>query len=164
MSNGSTFVSTHCWANNVCQFDLSLRDPWYLDPQYELFEFRDIDFSRSVIYSLSHTCLHVPLSPPPPPPIAFCHCILSNMQHAQRLDSKCLAKIFSSCRWNHGLFTNGCETRSCDAWKPVSNRTPGIISKICKLGGGTPAPVCSGLLGPYKISHGLMWGKMTRAW
>ena len=24
MSNGSTFVSTHCWANNVCQFDLSL--------------------------------------------------------------------------------------------------------------------------------------------
>ena len=25
MSNGSTFVSAHCWANNVCQFDLSLR-------------------------------------------------------------------------------------------------------------------------------------------
>ena len=25
MSNGATFVSTHCWANNVCQFDLSLR-------------------------------------------------------------------------------------------------------------------------------------------
>ena len=24
-------------------------------------------------------------------------------------------------------------------WKQVSNRTPGIISKICKLGGGTPA-------------------------
>ena len=24
MSNGSTFVSTHCWANNVCQFDHSL--------------------------------------------------------------------------------------------------------------------------------------------
>ena len=24
MSNGSTFFSTHCWANNVCQFDLSL--------------------------------------------------------------------------------------------------------------------------------------------
>ena len=24
MSNGSTFVSTHCWANNVCQFDLGL--------------------------------------------------------------------------------------------------------------------------------------------
>ena len=23
MSNGSTFVSTHYWANNVCQFDLS---------------------------------------------------------------------------------------------------------------------------------------------
>ena len=26
MSNGSTFVSTHCWANSVCQFDLSLID------------------------------------------------------------------------------------------------------------------------------------------
>ena len=25
MSNGSTFVSTHCWPNNVCQFDPSLR-------------------------------------------------------------------------------------------------------------------------------------------
>ena len=24
-------------------------------------------------------------------------------------------------------------------WKPVSNRIPAIISKICKLGGGTPA-------------------------
>ena len=24
MSNGSTFVNIHCWANNVCQFDLSL--------------------------------------------------------------------------------------------------------------------------------------------
>ena len=24
-------------------------------------------------------------------------------------------------------------------WKPVGNRTPGIISKICELGGGTPA-------------------------
>ena len=24
MSNGSTFVSTHCLASNVCQFDLSL--------------------------------------------------------------------------------------------------------------------------------------------
>ena len=23
-------------------------------------------------------------------------------------------------------------------WKPVSNRTPGIISKICKFRGGTP--------------------------
>ena len=30
------------------------------------------------------------------------------------------------------------ETRSRDVWKPVSNRTPGVISKICKLGGGTP--------------------------
>ena len=57
---------------------------------------------------------------------------------------------------NHGLFTKWRETRSRDVWKPVSNRTPGIISKICKLGGGTPAPVCSGLLGPYKISHGLI--------
>ena len=57
---------------------------------------------------------------------------------------------------HHGLFTNGWETRSRDMWKPVSNRTPGIISKICKLGGGTPAPVCSGLLRPYKISHGLI--------
>ena len=63
----------------------------------------------------------------------------------------------------HGLFTNGWETRSRDVWKPVSNRTPGIISKVCKLAGGTPAPVCSGLLGPYKISHGLIWGKMTPA-
>ena len=46
------------------------------------------------------------------------------------------------CRFyqlNHGLFTNGWETRSRDVWKPVSNRTPGIISKLCKLGGGTPA-------------------------
>ena len=41
--------------------------------------------------------------------------------------------------FNHGLFMNGWETRSRDVWKPVSNRTPGIISKICKLGGGTPA-------------------------
>ena len=24
-------------------------------------------------------------------------------------------------------------------WKLVSNRTPTIISKLCKLGGGTPA-------------------------
>ena len=39
----------------------------------------------------------------------------------------------------HGLFTNGWETRSHDMWKPVSNRTPGIMSKIWKLGGGTPA-------------------------
>ena len=37
MSNGSTFVSTHCWANNVCQFDLSLdtqnfhQQKWPLD-------------------------------------------------------------------------------------------------------------------------------------
>ena len=33
---------------------------------------------------------------------------------------------------------NEWETRSSDVWKPVSIRTPGIISKICKLGGGTP--------------------------
>ena len=62
--------------------------------------------------------------------------------------------LFVMCE--HRLFTNGWETRSRDVWKPVSNRTPGIISKICKLGGGTPAPVCSGLLRPYKISHGLL--------
>ena len=29
MSNGSTFVSTHCWANNVCQFDLILRSSFF---------------------------------------------------------------------------------------------------------------------------------------
>ena len=28
--------------------------------------------------------------------------------------------------FDHGLFTNGWETRSRDVWKPVSNRTPGI--------------------------------------
>ena len=38
----------------------------------------------------------------------------------------------------HGLSMNGWETRSHDMWKPVSNRTPRIISKIFKLGGGTP--------------------------
>ena len=43
--------------------------------------------------------------------------------------------MFACFDWlNHGLFTNGWETRSRDVWKPVSNRTPGIISKICKLG------------------------------
>ena len=62
---------------------------------------------------------------------------------------------------DHGLFTNGWETRSRDVWKPVRNRTPGIISKICKLAGGTPALLRP--LGPYKISHGLIWGKMTPA-
>ena len=77
----------------------------------------------------------------------------------------CNAKTLGFLRLNygatihHGSFTNGWETRSRDVWKPVSNRTPGIISKICKLAGGTPAPVRSGLLGPYKISHGLIWGK-----
>ena len=54
---------------------------------------------------------------------------------------------------------NGWETRSRDVWKPVRNRTPGIISNICKLAGGTPAPVCSGLLGLYKISPWLDMGK-----
>ena len=33
MSDGSTFVSTHCWANNVCQFDLSLSFPFEFDQQ-----------------------------------------------------------------------------------------------------------------------------------
>ena len=81
--------------------------------------------------------------PPPPPPRK----IGLRLQYLQ---------LYSL---QHGLFTNGWETRSRHVWKPVSNRTPGIISKICKLGGGTPATVCSGLLGPHKISHGLIWGK-----
>ena len=34
---------------------------------------------------------------------------------------------------------NGWETRSRDVWKPVRDRTLGIISKICQLRGGTPA-------------------------
>ena len=34
---------------------------------------------------------------------------------------------------------NGWETRSRDVWKPVSNGTLGIISKLCKLRRGTPA-------------------------
>ena len=71
-----------------------------------------------------------------------------------------LAKL-NNCELKHGLFTNGWETRSRDVWKPVRNRTPGIISKICKLAGGTPALLRP--LGPYKISHGLIWGKMTPA-
>ena len=37
-------------------------------------------------------------------------------------------------------------------WKPVSNRTPGIISKICKLRGGTPA-----LLRPVGNLQDLAW-------
>ena len=46
----------------------------------------------------------------------------------------------SASDWsNHGLFKNGWETRSRDVWKPVSTRTPGISSKICDFGGGTPA-------------------------
>ena len=66
-------------------------------------------------------------------------------------------------RFHHGLFTNlnGWKTRSRDMWKLVSNQTPGIISKICKLGGGTPALLRP--LGPYKISHCFILGKMTPA-
>ena len=41
--------------------------------------------------------------------------------------------------FEHGLFTNEWETRSRDLWKPVGNQMPGIISKICKLQGRTPA-------------------------
>ena len=40
--------------------------------------------------------------------------------------------------FDHGLFMNGWETRSCDVWKPFSNQMPGIIKKIYKLLGGTP--------------------------
>ena len=61
----------------------------------------------------------------------------------------------------HGLFKKGWEKRSRDVWKPVSNRTPGIISKLCKLGGGTPAllrPV--GTLQDFAL---LDMGKMTPA-
>ena len=43
-------------------------------------------------------------------------------------------------------------------WKPVSNRTRGIILKICKLGGGTPALLRP--VGTLQISYG---GKMTPA-
>ena len=53
---------------------------------------------------------------------------------------------------NHRLFTNGWETRSRDVWKPVSNRTLGISSKICKLGGGTPA-----LLRPVGTLQDFVW-------
>ena len=42
-------------------------------------------------------------------------------------------------------------------WKPVSNRTLGIISKICKLRGGTPALFRTG--GTCKISHAVDLGK-----
>ena len=59
--------------------------------------------------------------------------------------------------FHHGLFTNGWETRSCDMWKPVSNQTRGIISKICKLGGGTPALLTP--VGTLQILHGLILGK-----
>ena len=56
---------------------------------------------------------------------------------------------------------NGWETRSRDVWKPVSNRTPGIISKICKLGGGTLA-----LLRPVGTLQDFAWldlGKSDRS-
>ena len=97
---------------------------------------------------------------------SFCFCFRSKLSSVSpRTDSRINFRNASSQRaqFQHGLFTNGWETRSRDVWKPVSNRTPGIISKICKLGGGTPAPVCSGLLRPYKISHGLIRRKMTPA-
>ena len=54
--------------------------------------------------------------------------------------------------FQHGLFTNGWETRSRDVWEPVSNRTLGIISKICKLRGGIPA-----LLGPVWTLQDFAW-------
>ena len=71
-----------------------------------------------------------------------------------------LGELLQSC-FNHGLFTNGWETRSRDVWKPVSNRTPGIISKICKLRVVTPVqlrPV--GTLQDFAL---LDMGKMTPA-
>ena len=52
---------------------------------------------------------------------------------------------------------NGWETRSRDVWKPVSNRTPGIISKIRKLGGGTPA-----LLRPVGTLQDFVWLDMRK--
>ena len=55
----------------------------------------------------------------------------------------------------------GWETRSRDVWKPVSNRTLGIISNICKFRGGTLA-----LLGPVGTPQDFTWpdlGKMTPA-
>ena len=52
----------------------------------------------------------------------------------------------------HGLLTNGWGKRPRDVWKPVSNRTPGIISKICKLRGGIPA-----LLRPVGTLQDFAW-------
>ena len=57
-----------------------------------------------------------------------------------------------SCVYEHGLFTNGWETKSRDVWKPVSNRTPVITLKNCKLRGGTPA-----LLRPVGTFKDLAW-------
>ena len=54
---------------------------------------------------------------------------------------------------------DGWETWSRDLCKPVSNRTPGIISIICKLRGGTPV-----LLGPVGTLQDFAWldlGEMT---
>ena len=63
---------------------------------------------------------------------------ISNFERA--MDRCCQAlETLDTISFNHGLFTNGWETRPRVVWKPVSNRTPGIVSKICKLGGGTPA-------------------------
>ena len=42
-------------------------------------------------------------------------------------------------------------------WKPVSNRTRGIMSRICKLRGGIPALLSP--VGPLQISYGLIWGE-----
>ena len=49
------------------------------------------------------------------------------------IDKSCKGTGVSSRIFNHGLFTNGWETRSRDVWKPVSNRTPRIISKFASL-------------------------------
>ena len=63
-----------------------------------------------------------------------------------------MALVIIGIKSYHGLFTNGWKTRSRDAWKPVSNRTQGISSKICKLGGGTPA-----LLRPVGTPQNFAW-------
>ena len=60
--------------------------------------------------------------------------------------------IGESDMFYHGLFTNEWETRSRDVWKPVSNRTLGIVPKICKLRGGTPA-----LLRPVGTLQDFAW-------
>ena len=60
--------------------------------------------------------------------------------------------LFQTSKNGHRLFMNGWETRSRDVWKLVSNRTPGIISKMCKLGGGTPT-----LLKPVGTLQDFTW-------